>query len=126
MRQEKDGTSKQRGKYASCSNISQPIEEKHATAIEDPGVERISGRVEKISRQRETMTVDRRWEIELLSQMKEKLLTKYERRKKATVKRVVWGINYVTKLVQYIIRMYANAAFRFVSLRSNRSYIPGD
>ena len=65
--QRKVRTSKRRGKYASCTNISQAIEEKRSAAVEDPGDKSIIGIVENISRQREIMRVDRRWEFELLS-----------------------------------------------------------
>ena len=58
--------------------------------------------------------------------MKEKLLNKAEKSVKATVKRLVWGSNYIPKVIQYIIRSYASAAFRFAVFKSNRSYIPGD
>ena len=81
---------------------------------------------EKDSKQKDITRVDRRWEFELLSRMREKLLNKAEKSMKSTRKRVVWGSNYFPTVALYIIRLYASSAFRFAALKSNRSYIPGD
>lgn len=70
--------------------------------------ERFNGRVEEVPRQRERMIVDRRWEFEVLSKMREKAPFKVEKEVKATMKRVEWGITYVPKLTDYIIRLYAS------------------
>ena len=126
MRQRKVRTVKQRSKHTSCSNISQEIEENDTTAAENPGDERTIDTVEKDSEQKEITRVDRRWEFELLSRMREKLLNKAEKSMKSTRKRVVWGCNYFPTVALYIIRLYASSAFRFAALKSNRSYIPGD
>ena len=79
VRQRKVRPSKRRGKCTSCSHISQETEENNTAAVEDPGDERINGTVENISGQKETTRVDRRWELELLSRMKEKLLKNLRR-----------------------------------------------
>ena len=89
--------------------------------------ERILHRAEGISRQRVISRVDRRWEFELVLKMREKLLTKSEKSRENTMKRVVsWGTSYVPKVFSYVIRIYSNSAFRFAAFKSNRSYIPGD
>ena len=87
---------------------------------------KINGTVENTSRQKKAARVDRRWELELLTRMKEKLLNKTEKTTKSIVKRVVWGSNHIPKILLYIIRSYSSSAFRFAALKSNRSYKPGD
>ena len=126
VRQRKVRTSKRRDKCASCTHISQETEENNTASVEDPEDGKINGTVENISRQKETARVDRRWELELLSRMKEKLLNKTEKTTKSIVKRVVWGSNHIPKILLYIIRSYSSSAFRFAALKSNRSYKPGD
>ena len=126
LRQRKVRTSKRRGEYLNNSNISQAKEKRNTVTVEDQGNNRINCKVESLPEQRERMRVDRRWEFELLLRMKEKLLNKAEKSVKATVKRLVWGSNYIPKVFQYIIRSYVSSAFRFAVLKSNRSSIPGD
>ena len=55
------------------------------------------------------MRVDRRWEFELLTKMKDKLMSKTKEKVKATVKGIVWDINYASKVSSYLIRTYASS-----------------
>ena len=89
VRQRKVRTSKRRDKCASYTHLSQETEENNTASVEDPEDGKINGTVENISRQKETARVDRRWELELLSRMKEKLLNKTEKSTKSIIKRVV-------------------------------------
>ena len=110
-----------RSEYFSDETIVPKVE-----ATDNPEDGKINGTVENTSRQNEAARVDRRWELELLTRMKEKLLNKTEKSTKTIVKRVVWGSNHIPKVFLYIIRSYSSSAFRFAALKSNRSYIPGD
>ena len=84
-------------------------------------------RDEHDSEQKEISRVDRRWELELVSRMRDKIRTKVEKSGKTTANRVVWRrIRYFPKIFAYTIRMFTSSAFRFAALKSNRSYIPGD
>ena len=120
-------TPKQKGKNKDCGNISQAIDVKNIPAAENRGNERTSTKVKRSSEQKEFSRVDRRWEFELVSKMRDKMRIKVEKCKKTTVKRVVgWRSGYFPKVFGYVIRIYSSSASRFAAFKSNRSYIPGD
>ena len=99
---------------------------KDAANVEDTDNEKIKDIVENSCKQRTVARVDRRWEFEILSRMKVKLLNKAEKKVETTVKSVVWGISWFSELCPQVIKLYSNSAFRFAAFRSNRSYLPGD
>ena len=59
-------------------------------AVENSGNDSNIVRVENVIRQRKSGRVDRRWEFYLISKMKEKSLTRSEKRSKATARRTGW------------------------------------
>lgn len=94
--------------------------------VEVIDTEGVKGRGHKVPRQRERTTVHRRWEFEMLSRMKEKLLYKVEKSVNTTVKRLEWAISNFLKLVCYVNSLCTSSASRFAAFNSNRSYLPGD
>ena len=116
----------QRSKYVNNSNRSQGVEVKDTANVKDTDKERIKDIIENSCKQRSIVRIDRRWEFEILSRMKVKLLNKAEKKVETTVRRVVWGISWFSELCPQVIKLYSNSAFRFVVFRSNRRYIPGD
>ena len=127
LKQRKVKIPKQKGKYGNCEGNSQSIKVKTSPVVDIRDNERTITRAQQVTEQREISSVDRRWEIELVSRMRDKIRTKVEKRGKTTVKRVVWRrIRYFPKVFTYAIRMFSSSAFRFAAFKSNRSYIPGD
>ena len=78
LRQRKDRVLMQRSKYVNNSNGSQGVEVKDTANVEDTDNETIKDIVENSCKQRSTVRIDRRWEFEILSRMKVKLLNKAE------------------------------------------------
>ena len=118
---------KQKGKNENCDEISQAIEVKNIAVAKNLCNEGAIARVEHMSKRREISSVDRRWEIELVSRMRDKIQTKAEKSRKPTVKRVVWwGNTHIPKLVTHVIKIYSSSASRFAAFKSNLSHKPGD
>ena len=127
LRQRKAKIPKQKGQYEVCHAISQTIEVKNLTVVENRGDERPNTKVEHVSKQREVSSVDRRWEVEVISRTRDKTCAKAKKSGRTTVKRVVgWRNRCFPKVFGYVIRIYSSSASRFAAFRSNRSYIPGD
>ena len=127
LRQRKAKIPKKKGEYKDCHVISQAFEVKNPAVVENRGDERPNVKVEHSSKQREVSSVDRRWEFEVVSRMRDKIRIKAKKSGKITVKRVVWWrTRYFPKVYGYVIRVYSSSVSRFAAFKSNRSYIPGD
>ena len=127
LKQRKPKIQKQRGKYKSCEDISKSIKVKSTAVIENHVNEGTMTRDENYSEQKEISRVDRRWELELISRMRDKIRTKVEKSGKSIVNRVVWKrIRYFTKVFAYAIRIFSSSASRMANMRSNRRFKPGD
>ena len=76
LKQRKPKIQKQRGKYKSCEDISKSIKVKSTAVIENHVNEGTMTRDENYSEQKEISRVDRQWELELVSRMRDKIRTK--------------------------------------------------